>query len=234
MSKPNASLSATKKIYLTLRQLILDMNMLPGERINEREIAETHGVSRTPAHEAVQLLTEEGLIEVIPRVGTFVARIPLDQLEEATLVRRALESMVIEHVAGKISPADVARLREILVAQYASIVNDDLLEFHRQDEAFHEALSDIAGFQSVWKMITQIKIQVDRYRRLTLPIPGRMEANLTEHRAVVDALSEGNATAALAALQTHLDNVMPIDSVADKFPGNYFIRTSKVQSGSSL
>ncbi|MGL4604180.1 MAG: GntR family transcriptional regulator [Iodobacter sp.] len=232
MSKPNASLSATKKIYLTLRQLILDMNMLPGERINEREIAETHGVSRTPAHEAVQLLTEEGLIEVIPRVGTFVARIPLDQQEEATLVRRALESMVIEHVAGKISPADVARLREILVAQYASIVNDDLLEFHRQDEAFHEALSDIAGFQSVWKMITQIKIQVDRYRRLTLPIPGRMEANLTEHRAVVDALSEGNATAALAALQTHLDNVMPGESVADKFPGNYFIRSSK--SGSSL
>ena len=232
MSKPNASLSATKKIYLTLRQLILDMNMLPGERINEREIAETHGVSRTPAHEAVQLLTEEGLIEVIPRVGTFVARIPLDQLEEATLVRRALESMVIEHVAGKISQADVARLREILVAQYASIVNDDLLEFHRQDEAFHEALSDIAGFQSVWKMITQIKIQVDRYRRLTLPIPGRMEANLTEHRAVVDALSEGNAKAALAALQTHLDNVMPGESVADKFPSDYFIRSSK--SGSSL
>lgn len=227
MSKPNASLSATKKIYLTLRQLILDMTMLPGERINEREIAETHGVSRTPAHEAVQLLTEEGLIEVIPRVGTFVARIPLDQLEEATLVRRALESMVIEHVAGKITPAGVARLREILVAQYASIVNDDTLEFHRQDEAFHEALSDIAGFQSVWKMITQIKIQVDRYRRLTLPIPGRMEANLTEHRAVVEALSEGNATAALAALQTHLDNVIPDEPVAEKFPSNYFIRTSK-------
>ena len=80
-------ISAARRVYGLLRQRIVEMSMLPGTRIVEKELAEELGTSRTPVHEAVQRLAEEGLIEVLPRVGTFVARIPLDSLEEAMLVR---------------------------------------------------------------------------------------------------------------------------------------------------
>ena len=104
-------ISAARRVYGLLRQRIVEMSMLPGTRIVEKELAEELGTSRTPVHEAVQRLAEEGLIEVLPRVGTFVARIPLDSLEEAMLVRCALETAIIEKATERATPEGIARAR---------------------------------------------------------------------------------------------------------------------------
>ena len=109
-SVAESGMSASRRVYLCLRQRIVEMSMLPGERVVERDIAEEFGTSRTPVHEAVQRLADEGLIEVIPRSGTFVARIPLDQLEEANLVRHALETGVIEKAAERAGRVAVMQL----------------------------------------------------------------------------------------------------------------------------
>ena len=101
LTDAEAGVSAARRVYLQLRQRIVDMTLVPGTRIVERDIAEELGISRTPVHEAVQRLADEGLIEVVPRSGTFVARIPLDALEEAMLVRHALETAIIEKAAER-------------------------------------------------------------------------------------------------------------------------------------
>ncbi|MVV98045.1 GntR family transcriptional regulator, partial [Escherichia coli] len=79
-------MTASRRVYLSLRERIVEMELLPGTRIVEKDLAEEFGTSRTPVHEAVQRLAEEGLIDVQARVGTFVSRIPLNTLEEAMLV----------------------------------------------------------------------------------------------------------------------------------------------------
>ncbi|KHL07734.1 UNVERIFIED_CONTAM: GntR family transcriptional regulator, partial [Mumia flava] len=76
-------MTASRRVYLSLRERIVEMELLPGTRIVEKDLAEEFGTSRTPVHEAVQRLAEEGLIDVQARVGTFVSRIPLNTLEEA-------------------------------------------------------------------------------------------------------------------------------------------------------
>jgi DNA-binding GntR family transcriptional regulator len=219
---PDASVSASRRVYLCLRQRIVEMNMLPGERIVERDIAEEFGTSRTPVHEAVQRLADEGLVEVVPRSGTFVARIPLDALEEAMLVRGALETAIIEKAAQRSSPEGVAHLRAILGEQGAAVESNDLRAFHRSDEMFHAALAELSGYPGVWPIILQAKTQIDRYRQLTLPLEGRMRDVLVEHTEVVAAIASGDPVRAVQAMREHLDHVLPVLEVTRKLRPEFF------------
>jgi DNA-binding GntR family transcriptional regulator len=222
-SDPDAGVSASRRVYLCLRQRIVEMSMLPGARIVEREIAEELGISRTPVHEAVQRLADEGLVEVLPRSGTFVARIPLDALEEAMLVRNALETAIIEKAAERATPEGVARLRAILEEEEAAVQANDLRAFHRSDETFHATLAELSGYPGVWPIILQAKTQMDRYRQLTLPLEGRMTGVLAEHRAVVDAVASGDPRQAVLAMRDHLDHVLPVLEMTRKLRPEFFI-----------
>ncbi|KPC55202.1 GntR family transcriptional regulator [Amantichitinum ursilacus] len=215
--------SAARRVYQDLRQQIIDMALLPGTRINEKDIAQTHGTSRTPVHEAVQRLADEGLIEIMPRVGTFVARIPLDTLEEAMLVRTALELAIAAKAAERADAPAILRLQDILKAQRYCAQQGDTRGFHQGDEAFHAALAEISGHPGVWPMVLQAKTQIDRYRRLTLPMPGRMEGVVDEHEAVVAAIANNDSNAATAAMRVHLDHVLPILEVTRTMRPEYFI-----------
>lgn len=220
---PHESSTNAKRIYLDLRQRILDMTLLPGARIVERDIAAEHGTSRTPVHEAVQRLTEEGLIEVVQRVGSFVARIPLDQLEEAMLVRTALEVVIVEKAAARIQSKEKVRLKQLISIQQKCVAANDLIGFHKADEIFHQTLAEIAKLPGVWRVILQAKTQVDRYRRITLPIPGRMNGVVKEHAAVVEALVNGKVDKAVQAIRSHLNHVLPVVESVRSLRPEYFV-----------
>ncbi len=201
--------SASKRIYSDLRQRIVDMALLPGSRVVEHDIAAEHGTSRTPVHEAVQRLADEGLIEVRPRVGTFVSRIPLDGLEESMLVRTALELAIVEKATERATSDGIVLARSILADQKAFVSQGDRKGFHATDEAFHEAVATIAEHPGVWPIILQAKTQVDRYRRLTLEIPGRMEQIMKEHEDILDKIEAGSAAAATESMKRHLSHLLP-------------------------
>jgi DNA-binding GntR family transcriptional regulator len=209
-----SGVKASRRVYLALRQRIVGMDMLPGERVVERDIAEEFGTSRTPVHEAVQRLADEGLIEVIPRSGTFV--------EEANLVRHALEMAIIEKACTRAAPAQVASLRAILAQQEVAISANDLHGFHTTDEQFHAALAEMSGYPGVWPIIQQAKTQMDRYRQLTLPLEGRMAGVLEEHRAVVEAIEARDPARAASAMLDHLDHVMPVLEITRKLRPEFF------------
>src|SRR3954468_13593842 len=79
------------RLHAELRDELVSLARRPGEAIVEKEIAAAYGVSRTPVREAVLRLADEGLIEIFPQSGTFVARIPIAALPEAIIIRKALE-----------------------------------------------------------------------------------------------------------------------------------------------
>ena len=174
-------MSASRRVYLCLRQRIVEMNMLPGARIVERDIAEEFGTSRTPVHEAVQRLADEGLIEVVPRSGTFVARIPLDAWKKPSwcVMRSRRRSSKRRRSACRptrwrgCAPSWRAGGRDR--GQRPGRVPP-------QGRMFHAALAELSGYPGVWPIILQAKTQMDRYRQLTLPLEGRMGEVLAEHR----------------------------------------------------
>ncbi|WP_247886897.1 GntR family transcriptional regulator [Azospirillum sp. SYSU D00513] len=194
-------------IHRELRAEIVSLARKPGEPISEKQIAEAFGVSRTPVREAVLRLADEGLIEIFPQSGTFVARIPLASLPEDIAIRRALEEAAVRYAAERATASQVARLRANLELAREMEAAGDQEGFHQADEAFHALIAETAGYPGFWTLTQQVKVQVDRYRRLTLPVRGRMAQVIAEHTAVVEAVAAHDPAGAVRALAAHLDNL---------------------------
>jgi DNA-binding GntR family transcriptional regulator len=195
-------------IYADLRAQILSLERRPGEPIQETQIAALYGVSRTPAREAVLKLADEGLIEIFPQSGTFVARIPLAGLPEAVVIRKALEETSARFAAQRASRSQVFAIGAILERQREAELSGDRDAFHSADEAFHAAIADAGGYPGIWKLVQQVKVHVDRYRRLTLPQEGRMARVIAEHSEILTMIEAADGSAAAGAMGVHLDGLV--------------------------
>jgi DNA-binding GntR family transcriptional regulator len=215
--------SAADAVHQHLRRAILDLDLPPGTALHEKRLTAEHGVSRTPVREALIRLAEEGLVEIFPQSGTFVGRIPAAALPEAVVVREALEAKALSLAIVRATAVDHAALAAIIARQEACAAADARAAFHRADEQFHEAIAAIAGHPGLWRMAEMAKTQIDRCRRLTLPVPGRMLTVIAEHRAILAAIETQDEAAAQAALAHHLNAVIPdAATLRHEHPG-YFV-----------
>jgi GntR family transcriptional regulator, rspAB operon transcriptional repressor len=203
-----ARASVATTIYAGLRDQLVSMVRRPGEPILEKEIAAAHGVSRTPVREAVLRLADEGLIDIFPQSGTFVSRIPLAALPEAMVIRRTLEETSARLAAERATLAQIAAIEAVLKRQREVSARGDQDAFHHADEAFHAAIAEAAGLPRLWTLVQQVKVQVDRVRRLTLPQKGRMPLLIREHAAVAGAIRKRDPDEAALRMGVHLDRLL--------------------------
>jgi GntR family transcriptional regulator, rspAB operon transcriptional repressor len=206
--RPPGRARVASAIYAGLRDELVSMVRRPGEPIVEKEIAAAHGVSRTPVREAVLRLADEGLIDIFPQSGTFVSRIPLGALPEAMVIRRTLEETSARLAAERAGPAQIAEIEAVLKRQREVSARGDQDAFHHADEAFHAAIADAAGLPMLWSLVQQVKVQVDRVRRLTLPQKGRMPLLIREHSAVAAAIKRRDPDEAALRMGLHLDRLL--------------------------
>ena len=137
---------ATDEVYENLRGAILNRLFKPGERLQVDEIADRLGVSLTPVRHAVQQLATEGLIEIKPRSGTFVATLSLEEIEATFDVRIALECMAAEKAIERVRPADLQKLEELLEALRRPVNNEEALRKHEKANSdLHLLLIEAAG-----------------------------------------------------------------------------------------
>ena len=213
--------SASSMIYSDLRAELLSLERRPGEAISEAEIALSYGVSRTPVREAILKLSDEGLLEIFPQSGIIVSRIPVAALPEAILIRKALEETTARLAAERATSSQILALRAILERQREAEAAGDSETFHQADEAFHASIAEIAGHPGIWKLIQQVKVHVDRYRRLTLPQRGRIAQVISEHEVVLTAIETHDAARAGLAMSHHLerlrDNIDATQSINPEF-----------------
>src|ERR1700761_2864148 len=143
--------TASSKIYSDLRAELLSLARHPGEAISEAEIASSYGVSRTPVREAILKLSDEGLLEIFPQSGIIVSRIPLAELPEAIIIRKALEETTARLAAERATASQILALRAILERQREADAANDSDAFHAADEAFHSSIAELAGHHGIWK-----------------------------------------------------------------------------------
>ena len=201
---------------------ILALRMPPGMQLQEKRIAEEFNVSRTPVREALLRLSEGGLVDIYPQSGTVVSQVPVSAIPEAVVVRKSLEGTTVERAAEIATAADIARLDSIISRQRSLAALGDTSAFHEEDEAFHEAIASIAGYPGIWTILKTVKVQIDRARRLTLPVLGRMDNVLHEHGLIRDAIAAHDAEIARAAMMQHLSAVVPdVAELRSQYP-DYF------------
>jgi DNA-binding GntR family transcriptional regulator len=219
---PLARVTAASSILSALRHDILSMALRPAEPLVDKVLTARFGVSRTPVREALMRLAEEGLVDIFPQSGTYVARIPFHGLPEAVVIRQALEGAAVGLAIERAEATDIAALEAVIARQEAMASLDDRDGFHAGDEAFHERIAQAAGHPGLWRLAQQAKIQIDRCRRLTLPVPGRMRHVIADHRTILDALRRRDTAAAQAAMTRHLNAVLPdAETVRAQYP-HYF------------
>jgi GntR family transcriptional regulator, rspAB operon transcriptional repressor len=217
------SSGARSVIYAELRAQIISLERRPGDPILESQIASAHGISRTPVREAVLKLADEGLIEIFPQSGTFTARIPLASLPEAIVIRTALEQTSVQHAAQRATRSQTVAISAILERQREAQRAGDRNAFHLADDAFHAAIADASGYPGIWKLVQQVKVHVDRYRRLTLPQKGRMARVVAEHALILAGIKAADPAVAAAAMAAHLDGLAADIPDIQRLNPSYFV-----------
>jgi DNA-binding GntR family transcriptional regulator len=214
--------TASSKIYSDLRGQLVSLQRRPGEVISEAEIAFSYGVSRTPVREAILKLSDEGLLEIFPQSGIFVSRIPIAALPEAIIIRKALEATTAQLAAERAPASQILVLHAILERQREANAAGDADTFHRADELFHATIAEIAGYPGIWTLIQQVKVHVDRYRRLTLPQEGRIARVIVEHEAILSAIEARDPSGARIAMESHLDSLFGNISATQNINPEFF------------
>ena len=219
-----SNITIADHVYNQLHRSIVSLDLKPGSPISEQEIAQAEGVSRTPVREAILRLSKECLVEVVPKSGTYVGRIPLASLPEALIAKSALEKVTIQAAAQRSTPSQIMKLKASLEEQREAARDDKYQDFAKADDAFHELIASIAGYSSIWTMIKQLKVQIDRTRRLILQDAGVMEMTLEEHELIVKAIEDNNPSISSSRMEEHMELLdKKILEEWKKFP-EYFIQ----------
>jgi DNA-binding GntR family transcriptional regulator len=200
--------TAASRIYGDLRAELVSLVRRPGEAISEAEIALSYGVSRTPVREAILKLSDEGLVDIFPQSGIIVSRIRIAALPETIVVRRALEETTARMAAERATASQILALHSGVERQREADAAQDRDAFHQADESFHATIAEIAGYPGIWKLILQVKVNVDRFRQLTLPHAGRMATVITEHENILAAIEAHDADRAAVAMTKHIERLL--------------------------
>jgi GntR family transcriptional regulator, rspAB operon transcriptional repressor len=219
--RPRAA-TASARIYSDLRAQLVSLQRRPGEVVSEAEIALSYGVSRTPVREAILKLSDEGLLEIFPQSGIFVSRIPVAALPEAIIIRKALEETTARLAAERATSSQLLNLHSIVERQREASAAKDRDVFHQADEMFHATIAEVAGYPGIWTLIQQVKVHVDRYRRLTLPQEGRIARTITEHEAILAGIEAHDPAVARTAMEFHLERLLADISATQSINPEFF------------
>lgn len=192
--------------YEALKEAILHNVFAPGYQGSEQEIASQLAMSRTPVHEAIIRLQEEGLVRVLPRRGVVVCAISPDDMREIYEVLIALETASAELLAEK--PSDergpiAEELTAVNAEMKAALAADNLPDWAKADARFHQLLVERTGNGRLARMFHTVMDQSHRARMLTLRLRPKPTASVREHRAIVEAIQKGDPQTARERAKRH-------------------------------
>ena len=218
-----SSASLKQKAYLALQKSILDLEFRPGQLLRKNNLCNRFGISRTPLSEAIALLVQDGLVEVVPQAGTYVARFSMEDLLEGAFIREAIEVAAIMKLAAIITEPQLLELRRNLRLQRAFIDDGDGQGFYALDAQFHAILLKSTGYKQLNRVADSAWMNVNRVRRLLLPIEGRLEATYNEHKKIYDELEQKNPTKAGQVLKGHLGQLITYVLPLEQEHPEYFV-----------
>lgn len=150
--------SMREKVYDTLKQMIIDGVIKPGERIIETEYSNKFQISRTPIREAIRMLELEGLVESQTTGGVIVKTLTREEISEIYKIRIALESLIIEEIIKKINNQDIKKLEKVLKNTKKAFEVKDIEKVFSLFTEFNQILYDIASLPKVTGMINNINL----------------------------------------------------------------------------
>ncbi len=201
---PNFSLK--DRVYEALRETIAGMDIYAGDdelRLDERQLAEDLGVSRTPVREAIARLEQEGLLRTVPRRGVFVARKSKIEILEMITIWAALESMAARLTTERASDDEIASLRALFATIEGETARANIDEYSAMNIRFHQAIIRLSKSQLMEAMTETLFIHMRAIRARTIGEDDRVQRSIIDHMNIITALEERDAELAERLTREH-------------------------------
>ncbi len=194
--------------YQKCQELIGSGELIPGKLYSESAISKQLGISRTPLRTALQQLEKEGLIIRLPQRGFYVYEFKEKDIEELFAIRKAIEGYAVEHIAKTRAEADLKKARQHLSAQEDARQSDDYSIFIREDRKFHENLVKALDNKRLVMIYSDLRQSIELIGLKRFKMNSQRNQSISEHKAIMKAIENGDPLAAREAVYNHLDMAM--------------------------
>ena len=191
-----------------LRQAILSGDVAPGQRLVEEELAGLFSVTRASLRAALFDLTAEGLVERIPNRGARVRAVTMDEAVAITECRMALEGLCAAKAAELVTESQAARLQQLGEEMERSVADGEPLKYSALNHELHRRIREISAQAVAADMLERLNGQLVRHQFRLSMRPGRPQASLPEHLAMISAITARRPAEAEAATRSHLRSVI--------------------------
>lgn len=195
---------ASDKIRTEIENAIKDGELLPGESIDEAELAHQYQVSRTPIREALIQLQAQGMVTSLPRGGMIVAKMNLQQLLALWELLAELEGVAVRLACQRMSADELATLVQLHAQSREHAEADDVAGWQQSNLQFHDLIYRATRNPYLRVELMRIRARTGYYRRHAFGALGRIRTSFEQHQVVVDAFRKGDQEAAVAAMVQHM------------------------------
>lgn len=189
-----------------IRNLIELGELKPGEKISEKQLCETFGISRTPLREALKVLTSEGLIEMLPNRGARVSRLTLDDVRQTYDVMGALEGLSGETACRHISDAEVAHICELHEQMIGHFERKELQAYFHANKQIHESILAASRNELLLEMYHNLSQRVKQVRYSAEMTDPYWRKAVSDHEQMIDALRKRDGKRLGDILRHHLSH----------------------------
>jgi len=194
-------------VFEKLRDMIVNGDLRPGERLMEIKLAEMLGVSRTPIREAIRKLELEGLVVMLPRKGAYVADISKKEIMDVLEIRAALDKLAAGLATQRMTKTEKEELKKVLASFEKNFKLGNIEGMITDDIRLHDIIYIGAKNEKLQHIINNLREQITRFRIIYLKeIYRKNEKLLDEHREIVDAILSGDIEKAQKMAEEHIKN----------------------------
>ncbi|MBZ4656516.1 MAG: hypothetical protein PWR27_2100 [Petroclostridium sp.] len=204
--------SATQNAYEKIKNMIINQELLPGQPIVEVNFANKFNMSRTPIRAAIQLLQEDGLVELIPNKGTFVKSFTKNDIILCFEMVEALEGMATylaaeKHKSGNLIKRDLNNLKKLVKKMDEALEVSNLNDWSKSDEEFHNEITKLCGNHYIKDEYVRLRTQLNCVLWFITPMYIDKRASNQEHHMILEAILEKNPDKARQVAQSHRNRV---------------------------
>jgi len=199
----NLNSTLTSWVYEILKNKILSMELPPGTRLKDGELAEDLGVSNTPVREAIRQLEKDGLVETTPYRGNFVKKMSPEEVCEIYDVRMVLETLAARLAVNRATTEQLKRIQTKVEEYERAFENDDISLGLEADFAFHDLIAHASGNRTLLEMLRGLATRIHALRQMDKGKTRRRES-LKDHKTIYQALKERDARKAEEAITQHI------------------------------
>lgn len=200
--------SMREKVYDSLKEMIIDGIIQPGERIIETEYSNKFQISRTPIREAIRMLELEGLVESLSTGGVIVKIFTKEEISEIYKIRIALEGIILEEIIKKGTSQDIKKLEKVLKNTKKAFELKNIEKVFSLFTEFNQTLYEIADLPKVTAMINNTNLYLKRFRKISIDNAERKKEAFKDHLEILEAIKRKDLPFAINLNRVHLEKSM--------------------------